>query len=1346
MKTRYITSAIALLSILAAPLQAQAVRNDTPPATEPSRPVVPIVTTTADLPAPLDDDVVYLNRFEVVAAVNRGYYAPTTLAGSRINTKLEDVGSAITVITPEFLRDTGAVDNLSLLSYTPSTEVAGMLGNMRGVSDGAEQDQTGSFTNPNGNTRVRGLTSADGTRNFFRSSIPWDGYNVERIDMQRGPSAILFGLGSPAGIINETSKTAQHKNSGSFEFRYGSYGTNRISLDYNQNLLKNELSVRLNLMRNDQQYRQDPAYSLDKRVAAAVRYDPKWANSDNIKTTLKVNYEAGRIKSNNPRSITPSDLITQWWTPGTSAAGYKNLDHQGYNPALVANSAPFYRNDGTEGYYIYQNADQSLNQGQFNKAWSASGTSATYPNGVPFPNSSSVNPNYAPWLNTLDKMAGGMWIVTSAGQVVPSAGMMPETNSFPYAIAIQADGTTTTNSNQIGGIPVSRRVSVASRNFWGSGAHADPTDAPYGSFGVWKTDTLTDASLFDFYNNLLEGDNKQEWQSFNDISAFLNQSFFKNKLGYELAYDHQNLSRGQYSFDGVLYVDINKYNIDGVTPNPHYGEPYIQTSNIYGNNSTKIEIDSARFTAFFDHDFNEGKRNWLTKLLGRHTLTGLFSTETYDVDNRDFSRYALGTDAIGLMSTNTIVSEAYRQLVSTIYLGPSLANAATYQGAHIPRAGGKVQVPGTTAWTYFDSHWNAPGVDPAAEWINSWNGSISTQAENPANYVGMTTTDVSILSAENNRAELTRSGALSRRTVQSMALSWQASLWDGAIVGLYGLRQDHVVSKSLTSVVGKVIHPDYGTVIFDNYNLNDPALVDRQVMTKNSTSWSVVAKLNRFLNGKLPINVNLYYNQSDNFQIPDTMGNDVYGNPHPVPTGKTKEMGVLLSTKDSRYVLKVNKYETSQKNVVNNGALNNNTWYFFDARSSGPDQNFIGRGENRIDQYQYHLSARANEASAAIVYLDDPQPETLPWDFGLASSGDFRETQEHSNTTRMATVAAWRALTNEPFMQKILDTWGYDLSGSTGAGLASTPVANFGATRDQISKGWEVEFTANPLRNWRISLNAAYTKATNTNVGGPTFTEFVTNINAYYNKRLILCSPDDPGAMTVNDGVYRNGTLGQAYSFRWATDTEIQADMTTTGPDGKSLLTSPANGGAGNDLYNNTFAGIGGFNMWNASGSRSGANVSWNSNFYAHYSLLKLLEGNYSTELRPWRVNVITSYDFTTGGLKGLTIGGGWRWQDKNVIGYPVILLPIEPGVRSAEAITFDVDHPYYGPSLSSYDFWIAYQRKLGPKLTWRIQLNVRDAFAGKKLIPLTTQYDGTVAAWGIAPSQTWVLTNTFMF
>src|SRR5690606_7531025 len=104
--------------------------------------------------------------------------------------------------------------------------------------DGAQLNETGRFANPNQNTRVRGLASADNARDYFLTDIPWDGYNVDRVDLQRGPNSIMFGQGSPAGLINTGTQTAGFKNSADVEFRFGSFGSTRAVLNVNREIIK----------------------------------------------------------------------------------------------------------------------------------------------------------------------------------------------------------------------------------------------------------------------------------------------------------------------------------------------------------------------------------------------------------------------------------------------------------------------------------------------------------------------------------------------------------------------------------------------------------------------------------------------------------------------------------------------------------------------------------------------------------------------------------------------------------------------------------------------------------------------------------------------------------------------------------------------------------------------------------------------------------------------------------------------------------------------------------------------------------------------------------------------------
>ena len=76
-----------------------------------------------------------------------------------------------------------------------------------------------------------------------------------------------------------------------------------------------------------------------------------------------------------------------------------------------------------------------------------------------------------------------------------------------------------------------------------------------------------------------------------------------------------------------------------------------------------------------------------------------------------------------------------------------------------------------------------------------------------------------------------------------------------------------------------------------------------------------------------------------------------------------------------------------------------------------------------------------------------------------------------------------------------------------------------------------------------------------------------------------------------------------------------------------------------------------------------------------------------------------------------------------------------------------DLSKPFYGPSEDAIDLWASYERKITKKIYWKIQLNVRNAFAKDKLIPISVQPDGkTWASARIAPNQEWFVTNTFSF
>jgi hypothetical protein len=1041
----------------------QAPAPATPPAT--TRPA----TTPANRPAVVpsttqeSDTVIQLTPFEVSSERDTGYGAATTLAGNRLNSELRDLGNSISVITPEFLRDIGATNNETLLQYTLGTEVGNIQGNFAGVGDSAQLNESGKFTNPNQNTRVRGLTQADNTRDFFLTDIPWEGYAVDRVDLQRGPNSILFGQGSPAGIINTGMKQATFKNSNEAEVRYGSWDSYRTTLDINRVILKNELALRVIGLYNQEQFKQDPAYNNDHRLYAATRYEPAFLKKGDARTVLKANAEWGNIKSNRPRSLPPGDAITPWFRSGTYQGRYVNGSPRTFNYLNRETFNPFQLQDDNTGRPNHGQQRPSINGG---------------------PNAGQPNPAYNPWVGNFAQIFGG-----------PVAYFDGTSNNPTYWLTeirgTRGIGPSGAVDGSVGGFAFHRMGSIAKYSDFARAARL-----PNAEFGVYRNFNLTDPSIFDFYNNLLDGGNKNEWQNFRSYNVSLAQTFLRDKLGFELTYNKENYRNGQLTMISddrqVIYVDIMSVFPDGTpagrggepfqdgTANPNVGRPFVSDSWQFGNNSYKSQRESGRATAFITHDFErQGARNWFTRLAGRHTLTGLYAQDRQKTDRRQWQRYAVLDPAyrtfVGLSPTAKFTDNLLA-VNSVAYLGPSLAGRSSVSGAGIPRIGTNYTANLNGSLRAFDSTWaNRPGVDPAAPWVNEYypeglGGRTSTQSENPANYVGWRSVPFTVTDSEasqSNRDLLTTSARLTNQRVFSRVAVWQGHFWNNAIVGTYGIRKDVAKSWAFsrdTNGTPAPGHIDLGPT----FKLRD--LPDNRLEV-TSKSWSVVGHLSRFIGDKLPVRVSLFYNKSENFQ-PLASRVDFYGEPISAPEGDTTDKGVLLETKDGKFSLRVNRYVSKVQNGNSNGL--GGAWFL------GTSQTWAGNWANifEFDLGGETLDTRGQGNPGRHNYSPGPG-----------------ETQDQAAARERAAVAAWRAWQKQ-IDPRFYKAWGvqFDPNAPPESQVrnlgASTP-NGFALTEDSTSKGYEIEFNAQATKNWRLTFNVAKTDATRANIGGAALADFV---------------------------------------------------------------------------------------------------------------------------------------------------------------------------------------------------------------------------------------------------------------
>lgn len=1217
--------------------------------------------------------MIQLSPFEVQAE-SQGYSAATTLAGNRLNTELRDIGNAVTVITSQFLADIGATNNESLLQYTVGTEVGNINGNFAGVGDGAFLDESGRFTNPNQNTRVRGLAQADNTRDYFPTDIPWDGYNVDRVDLQRGPNSILFGQGSPAGIINTGTRQASFRNGNEVSFRFDDQGSARLSLDFNRVLLKDQLAIRVSALRDDEQFQQEPAYEKDERLYGALRYEPGFLKRGSARTIIKANFEDGSIDSNRPRTLPPVDLITPWFRTGT------------YNGTWRSNGS--YRDPAT-GQVVNVTAGQTrvfqnLNRATFNPHQLQDDNSGRPNHGQMRPginggpDAGRFNPYFNPWIGNFGQQFGG-----------PNAFFATPGGTPQYWIweirSNRGIGANGLDDNGIGGFAFHRPGGIADY-----ASFARNAGLPFSQFGVYKNFNLTDDSVFDFYNNLIDGENKNEWSDWKSYNVSVAQTFMNDKFGFEAVHNYEKYDNGQIALlDGgrqALYIDFmysySDSTPDGAngiphtngTPNPNVGRPFISDSGQGGNRSYESARESNRLTAFFTHDFAKNSDNVLAKFLGRHTFTGLYSEDEQLTDRRNWTRYSVVNSQyrdISEIIGNVKFNDNLLSVNRVIYLGPSLLARSTAAGANIPRPDGLSMAPSGTM-RFFDSTWaNRPGVDPAAPWVNNYypvgdTRRNSTQSENPANYIGWINQPITIMDSEAsaaNRAHLTTTAQMNLNENEAKAFVWQAHLWNNAIVGTFGYREDtpYAAERRITSQNNNVVplgHID-GFLNKNEYNIGNrtpapgagtfsQALFD----TVESKAFSLVAHLDQMpfigkFTEKLPVAATIFYADSSNFQ-PAANRRDVYGELIPLPQGETKEQGILLESRNGRWSFKVNKYKTELTNA-SSGALSG-AWFI------GSSQAWASQW---VNIFEFNLSGdTGNTANGpnAGRYTYSPAPG---------------ETQAQANAREAAAIAAWRAWQNTPIAKKLYAAWQID---PTGGGLtrsvSATSPAGFTVTEDSISEGYEFEFSAQPTRNWRVTFNASKTEARRQNIGGANLSEFVS-----------------------------------AYE--------------------QALKTSP----------------VGDLRIWWGGAGNETTIFQWNNNIGSEYAARKLQEGTNVPELREWRFNVVSNYDFTEGRLRGFNVGAAVRWQDSVVIGYSPVPVPNDP-----TSITFDLANPYMGPSETNVDLWVGYGRKLRDNIDWRIQLNVRNVGEGDGLIPITTQPDGTPAGYRIAPRQAWTITNTFKF
>lgn len=188
-----------------------------------------------------DAESVTLDSMEVVETRD-SYRVERTKVATKTDTPLRNIPQSISVVTDEQIRDQNMQSMADVVRYVPGVQMAQGEGHRDAPI-------------------LRGNTS---TADFFvdgmRDDVQYlrDLYNVDRVEVLKGPSGMIFGRGASGGLINRVTKQANWADGNELGLTYGSWKNRRMTGDFNEAVNEN-VAVRLTALFEDSESFRDDA-------------------------------------------------------------------------------------------------------------------------------------------------------------------------------------------------------------------------------------------------------------------------------------------------------------------------------------------------------------------------------------------------------------------------------------------------------------------------------------------------------------------------------------------------------------------------------------------------------------------------------------------------------------------------------------------------------------------------------------------------------------------------------------------------------------------------------------------------------------------------------------------------------------------------------------------------------------------------------------------------------------------------------------------------------------------------------------------------------------------------------
>lgn len=187
------------------------------------------------------------------------YKADTSSSGLKFESEIRDIPQSVSVVKEELVKSQNAFNLRDALKNVSGLTIAAGEGGRTGDSITLRGFAANSDTY---------LDGAKENGQYFR-----DTFFMDRTEVLKGSSSVLFGRGSTSGVINSIAKKpVMGKAFATADFTYGNYGFKRTTLDAGTKLSDN-IAVRLNALYQDADSFRDYNFTNRWGLAPSIKFN-----------------------------------------------------------------------------------------------------------------------------------------------------------------------------------------------------------------------------------------------------------------------------------------------------------------------------------------------------------------------------------------------------------------------------------------------------------------------------------------------------------------------------------------------------------------------------------------------------------------------------------------------------------------------------------------------------------------------------------------------------------------------------------------------------------------------------------------------------------------------------------------------------------------------------------------------------------------------------------------------------------------------------------------------------------------------------------------------------------------